>query len=59
VTADDEADAVADQLVGGRNALLGFAGIVGELQHHGFTEDAARLLISSTATSAPCLTCSP
>ena len=42
--ADDEADLVADQQVGRRDALLGIAGIVGELQDDLLAPDAALLV---------------
>ena len=39
--ADDHLDAVGDQLVGGRDRLLGIAIIIGNDGLHGFTEKAA------------------
>src|SRR5690606_6744429 len=42
--ADDKLDAVADDLVGGGNALLRFTGIVGKLQDDFLALDAASLV---------------
>ena len=58
--ADDELHAVGGKLVGDRNALLGIADVVAEVEGKIFwPRMPPAALMSSTACSAPFLSCAP